>query len=175
MAAMSSSRSSPTSSERLAVGLVVGVKGLRGALKIEPLTDRDDRLDPGASVYLEGEPGPRRITGGEASRRVRVITLEGVGSREAAESLVGTYLEVDPEPLPEGTYYWHELLGIGVQDEQGNDLGVIEEVFRAGENEVYRVAGEGGELLIPALRDVVKDLDIPRRRMVVRLDEEEVR
>lgn len=171
----SSSRSSPTSSERLAVGLVVGVKGLKGGLKVEPLSDREDRLDAGAAVYLDGEPTARRITGAEAPRRVRVVTLEGVETREDAEALVGRYLEVDAEPLPEGLYYWHEVLGITVFDQSGRELGAVEEVFRAGENEVYRVVGVNGEVLIPALRQVVLALDIGQRRMSVRLDEEEVR
>ncbi len=104
-----------------------------------------------------------------------MIVLEGVESREDAEPIVGRYLEVEPEPLPAGTYYWHELVGISVVDDAGRSLGSVEEVFRAGENEVYRVRGPQGEILVAALRDVVVDLDVARRRMTVRLDAEEVR
>ncbi len=153
---------------------MVGVKGLAGGLKVEPLSDRPERLDPGARVFVEGEPVERTITGIESSRRVRVISLEGIDSREDAERLVGHYLEVAREALPDGSYYWHELIGLRVRDESGVELGIVEEVFRAGENEVYRVRGPGGDLLVPALRDVVRELDVERATMTVRLDVEEV-
>ena len=124
---------------------------------------------------MEGEREPRAITGAEPERRVRVITLEGIETREAAEALRGRYLEVEREALPAGTYYWHELVGMTVRDVAGGDLGMLEEVFRAGENEVYRVRGPAGEVLVPALRDVVVEIDTRQQRMVVRLDVEEVR
>jgi 16S rRNA processing protein RimM len=111
----------------------------------------------------------------EWGSRVPAITLAGIGSREAAEGLAGRYLERPRSDLPEGTYYWHELEGLLVVDETDRELGRLVEVFRAGENEVYRVEGERGELLIPALRDVVRAIDLAAGRMVVRYDTEEVR
>ena len=171
----SSSRSSPTSDARLAVGRVVGVKGLRGGLKVELLSDRPERLQRGAGVYVEGEARPRRITGVEAGGRVPVLTLDGVASREEAQRLVGRYLEVEREPLPAGSYYWDELVGISVRDHDGADLGTLEEVFRAGENEVYRVRGPRGEIFVPALKEIVTQLDVEGRTMTVRMEVDEVR
>lgn len=129
----------------------------------------------GAQVYLEGEDEPRLILAAEWGSRVPALTLSGVGSREAAETLAGRYLERPSTELPEGSYYWHELEGLLVVDEAGAELGRLVEIFRAGENEVYRVEGEGGELLIPALREVVRAIDVPAGRMIVRYDPEEVR
>ena len=154
---------------------MVGVKGLRGQLKVEPLSDREERLQAGAEVFLEGEAQPRLISETEDQRRVRVVALDGVTSREAAERLVGRYLEIEPPELPPGSHYWHELIGITVFDPAGRELGRIVEVFRAGENEVYRVVGEGDEILVPALREVVTELDVAARSMVVRLETEEIR
>lgn len=104
------------------------------------------------------------------------IGLEGVSTRDGAEAVIGRYLEVEAVPLPPGTYYWHQLEGLSVEDEGGVPLGVVAEVFRAGEAEVYRVEGpDGAELLIPAIRDVVRLIDVEGRRMVVRYAAEEVR
>ncbi len=172
--ATSSWRSRATT-ERLAVARVLGAKGLAGAFRIEPLTDVPDRLSPGSLLYLEGEDAPVRVTEHQAGGRVPVLSLEGVTSREAAEALIGRYLEVDAGALPEGTWYWHQIEGLRVVDELGSEMGRVVEVFRAGENEVYRIEGPAGELLIPALREVIVAIDIDGGEMTVRWDPEEVR
>jgi 16S rRNA processing protein RimM len=154
---------------------VLGAKGLAGAFRVEPLTDVPERLAEGALLYLEGEEQPRRITAYQGGGRVPAITLEGVADRDAAEALAGRYLEVEPEPLPEGAWYWHQIVGLDVFDEEGQAMGSVVEVFRAGENEVYRIEGPHGELLIPALRDVVRAIDLEAGRMTVRWEPEEVR
>lgn len=145
-------------------------------MRVEVLTDRPERLSEGALLYVEGESEPRRINEVESGGRLPVIRLEDVDSREGAETLRGRYLEVDAEPLPEGEYYWHQIVGLKVLDEVGTAMGMVAEVFRAGENEVYRVEGGSGEdLLLPALRDVVLGIDLDAGTMTVRYDEEEVR
>lgn len=154
---------------------VLGAKGLSGAFRVELLTDTPARLEPGASLYLEGESTERRITGVERGGRVPVISLEGFTDRDAAAALIGRYLEVDQVELPEGSYYWHQIVGLQVADEAGHELGRVVEVFRAGGNEVYRIEGPAGELLIPALRDVVRSIDLAAGRMSVRYEAEEVR
>ena len=102
-----------------------------------------------------------------------MLYLEGIESREAAENLAGRYLEVLPGPLPADTYYWHQLEGLAVSDEAGAELGTLVEVFRAGGNEVYRVASPGGERLVPALKRIVRSIDLAAGRMIVRLDPED--
>jgi 16S rRNA processing protein RimM len=145
-------------------------------LKVEPLTDWPEHLDVGAVVFLEDVPTPRRVTAAERGGRVLAIGLEGIASREAAEAMVGRYLEAEAQPLPEGTYYWHQLEGLRVEDEAGSPLGVVAEVFRAGGAEVYRIEGaDGGELLVPAIHDVVRRIDLDAGLMVVRYASEEVR
>jgi 16S rRNA processing protein RimM len=175
MGATSSWRSSPTS-DRLAAARILGAKGLAGAMRLEVLTDRADRLSVGSLLYTEGEAAPRRITEMESGGRVPIIRLEGIDDRQKAEAMIGRYLEVDAEPLPEGSYYWHQIVGLRVADEDGRPLGSVVEVFRAGENEVYRVESEGQpDLLLPALREVIRDIDLEGGRMVVRYESEEVR
>ncbi len=159
----------------MAVARVIGAKGLAGALKIEPLTDWPEHLEPGASVFVDGEDRPRRIGSVERGGRVPVVHLDGIASREAAEQLADRYLEVEPAPLPEGEYYWHQLEGLRVEDESGGVLGVVREVFRAGGAEVYAVERTaGGELLVPGIRDVVREIDLDKGRMIVRYEVEEI-
>lgn len=154
---------------------MAAVKGLAGTLKIESLTDFPERLSPGAEVYLEGDAEPRRIAEANWSGRVPTVRLDGVNTREAAAALVGRYLELPARELPEGSYYWHQLQGLRVVDTAGVELGELVEVFRAGENEVYRVVGDHSEVLLPALRSVVREIDLATGRMVVDYDVEEVR
>jgi 16S rRNA processing protein RimM len=154
---------------------VAAVKGLKGVLKIESLTDFPERLSPGAEVYLDGDSEPVRIAEVNWTGRVPSLRLDGVSTREAAAALVGRYLELPARDLPEGSYYWHQLEGLRVVDVAGAEVGELVEVFRAGENEVYRVVGAGSELLVPALRSVVREIDLAAGRMVIDYDVEELR
>jgi 16S rRNA processing protein RimM len=177
MAAMSSSRSSPTPSDRrVAVARIAGAKGLTGAVRVELLTDWPERLVPGTELWLEGWSTPVRITRIESGGRATVLHLDGVVGRDAAEQLTGRYLEVPAQPLPDHTYYWDDLVGLRVEEPDGTPVGELVEVFRAGEAEVYRVVGDAGERLVPALRNAVVRIDLEENLMVVAPeDAEEVR
>ena len=153
---------------------VLGAKGLAGSLRIEALTDHPERLAAGESIWIEDEAAPRAILEAGWGGRVPVLRIEGISDRAAAEKLAGRYLEAPANPLPPDTYYWHQLVGMAAFDEAGNELGQVVEVFRAGENEVYRIEGPSGELLVPALRDVVRSIDLGSGRMVVRYEAEGV-
>jgi len=143
-------------------------------VRIEALTDHPERLAAGAAIWIEDETASRTILEAGWGGRVPVLRLEGISDRVAAERLVGRYLEAPAEALPADTYYWHQLIGLAAVDEAGTELGHVVEIFRAGENEVYRIEGPAGELLIPALREVVRSIDLASGRMVVRYEAEEV-
>ena len=177
MAGMSSSRSSPTPSDRrLAVARILGAKGLAGAVRVDLLTDWPERLVAGAELWLEGTPTPLHVTRIETGGRAAVLHLDGIASREAAEALSGRYLEVPARALPDETYYWDDLVGLRVEEPDGTAVGELVEVFRAGEAEVYRIVGDAGERLVPALRSAVVRIDLEENLMVVAPDDaEEVR
>lgn len=170
MADTSSWRSWPTT-ERVTVARVASAKGLRGALKIEVLTDDPERFALGAALRVEGEADARTVTGVEGGARPRVIALSGIDTRERAERLVGRYLEAERRALPAGTWYWHELEGLTVTDTAGTRIGRLAEVFRAGGAEVYRVERDGTEdLLVPALQRFIVEIDPPGGRIVLTPD-----
>ena len=149
---------------------------MKGGLRVEPLTDWPARLSAGEELWLDDVAEPMRVSRVEAGGRVPVVYLDSVDSREAAEALVGRYLEAPARTLPEGEYYWDQLIGLEVVEPDGVVVGELVEIFRAGGNEVYRVVGTAGERLIPALRTSVLDIDLDASRMTVAPDEsEEVR
>lgn len=124
---------------------------------------------------MEGEPEPRTVAAVELGGKHPVLMFAGVDTREAAEPLIGRYLEIEPAPLPEGSYYWHQLEGLQVVDTTGSEVGTLVEIFRAGEAEVYRIEGPAGEQLVPAIRDVVREIDLAAGRIVIDYQAEDVR
>jgi 16S rRNA processing protein RimM len=135
------------------------------------LTDWPERIVAGAEVWLDGSSAPTRVDRIEAGGRTLVVYLAGIATREAADAAVGRYLEMPPHQLPEGAYYWDDLVGLVVRDPRGAVVGELVEIFRAGENEVYRIVGPAGERLVPALKRVVLEIDLAGGRMTVADDD----
>jgi len=154
--------------KRLVVGLVRGIHGLRGAVRVEVLTDNPQRFDVGQTVYVEGSDAPLTIESAHRDGPGLLVRFEEVTNRETAvDRLRDAYLEAEAEPLAEDTFYWHDILGCTVVTTGGEELGTVTDVFRVGESEVYEVRGARGEILIPAVGDVVKELNPAERRIVV--------
>jgi 16S rRNA processing protein RimM len=154
---------------------VRGLRGLHGQVRVELLTDRpDERFVVGAVLYPEG--APKGLTISEAMPVADGpgwwLRFREVASRDAAESLRDTYLEIDApdEPREEGRWLWHELEGLAVRSATGDELGTIVELYRAGGAEVFVVRGPRGELDIPGVRGIVLDLAPERGEMIVDLD-----
>jgi 16S rRNA processing protein RimM len=147
--------------ERVTVGLVRGLHGLRGAVRVEVLSDEPERFAAGSVVFVDGDDRPLVVAGVQASKPGILVRFEGHDSRESVEALRERYLEATiGEPLPSGTYYWHQLRGLEARTTDGEILGTVTDVFRAGEGEVYVVSGgPRGEVLVPAVRGVVTELD----------------
>ena len=155
--------------ERVTVGLVRGLHGLRGAMRVEVLSDEPARFGVGAVLFAEGDDRPLIVTWSGPARAGLLVCFDGLPSREAVENLRGRYLEAIPDsPLPADTWYWHQIHGLEVRSSAGERLGTVKEVFRAGGGEVYVVdGGPRGELLIPAVRDVVVELSPDEGRLIV--------
>jgi 16S rRNA processing protein RimM len=159
--------------QRLVVGLVRGVHGLRGAVRVEVLTDRpEERFRHGVVLHREGSDAPLTIASAEpvADGPGWRVRFAEVTSREAADGLRGAYLETTVHPLGDlarGEVYWHEVVGVTVRDLEGRDLGVVQDVYRVAENEVYIVHGEPfGTFDLPAVRPFIR-VFAPRRGEIV--------
>ncbi|MBI2913162.1 MAG: 16S rRNA processing protein RimM [Chloroflexi bacterium] len=152
----------------MAVGRVLAPWGFRGDLKVEPLAGPPDPLLPGRSVAVAG----RTIAIERLRRRGRFLCLKlsGIDDRQAADTLRGEYLsltEGDLAPLAEGEYYRFQLIGLSVRSTEGEPLGRVVRVLTTPGNDVFVVEGPLGEVLIPAIEDVVKEVDLDSGTMTV--------
>jgi 16S rRNA processing protein RimM len=152
---------------RLVVGLVRGVHGLKGAVRVEVLSDNPDRFAVGSTLHREGDDRPLTILSAQRDGPGLLVRFKEVTDRPTADTLREKYLESETAELPADTYYWHDIEGCAVVTDDGVALGTVAEVFRVGEAEVYVVRGERGETLIPAVTDVVKKIDIAAKQIVV--------
>jgi 16S rRNA processing protein RimM len=160
-----------TVGERLAVGQVRGIHGLRGAVRVEILTDRpEERFRRGAVVYREGGEEPLTVTSAHADEPGWLVRFAEIHDRTAADSLRNAYLEAEVLPgeeLPRGEYYWHEVIGTAVRSTDGEDLGTVVDVYRAGAAEVFVVRGDAyGEFDLPAVRAFIR-IFAPKRGEIV--------
>ncbi|MFQ5585940.1 MAG: ribosome maturation factor RimM [Thermodesulfobacteriota bacterium] len=156
----------------LAVGRVVGLHGVRGEIKVLPYGDYEDKAWHVVSIASEEGTLSHRVVHGRPHKRVVLLKFADIDTREEASSLVGSevFIEKDRlEELPDGEYYWFELAGMEVETDEGAHLGRIKQVFSTGGNDVFEVDGPLGEVLIPAIRDVVVKIDRTKKRVIVRL------
>ena len=154
-----------------AAAVIERPRGLRGELKALPLTDFPERFAAGARVWIRAEE--RTIASSRWTADRVYLTVLGIDDREAAETLRGELVEIPDEqrpPADQGLYYIDDIEGSAVSDVAGRELGRVREVLRTGANDVWIVdRGAQPDLLIPALRDVVKDVDVAAGAIVVDL------
>ena len=156
--------------ETLIIGRVVRPHGVRGELVVEPYSELLDSLAAESSVEIAD--ASHTVAGIRRHKGRALLKLSGVEDRDEAERFRGQELaiEVDlSEPLPEGTYYRWQILGLEVVDESGKSLGSITEIIETGANDVYVVSEDAGQLLLPAIEDVILEVDLDLGRMRVSL------
>ena len=154
------------------VGRVIRAHGADGTLRVQSLSDNPSRFQVGNNLTVASRS--RAITDfRELPGSHGLLRLDGLESADAARSLAGQWLigPADPLPdLPPGEYYHYQLVGLDVVTDQGERLGTLQEVLITGSNDVYVVNSEGGrEILIPAVTQVVKEVDLSAGRMLVHL------
>jgi 16S rRNA processing protein RimM len=159
-----------TGEDRLVVGKVRGVHGLRGLVRVEVLTDNLARFDPGSTLFREGSTAPLTVASSHRDGPGLLVRFAEVADRATADSLRDAYLEAEADELQENEFYWHEVVGCIVVTTGGDELGTVEDVFRVGESEVYQVRGARGEILVPAVASVVMELRPADKRIVVDAD-----
>ena len=154
------------------MGRITRAHGVKGEVVVQPLSEVASRFDSGSRLFLqEDEPDPLTVAGARAHRGRLLVTFEGVGDREKAERLAGSFLFVPSESapqLPEGEFWTHQLVGCDVVTDRGRALGAIREIIHTSANDVWVTQSNEGETLIPALKDIVKHVDLSVRRVIVR-------
>ena len=159
----------------ITIGRAVRPFGVKGEMKIEPMTDFPERFKGLRRVYLVS-PSGKELTCEVRSVRyagdVPLLLFSGYDSPEKARALNGWFVKVPEEEtvhLPEGTYYWFELIGMEVISESGERLGKIVDIFETGSNDVYVVKRGRKENFFPATAEVIKQVDRKERQVVIHL------
>jgi 16S rRNA processing protein RimM len=150
--------------QHLVAGRIVRPHGIRGQMVVEGASDLIDRAEPGLSVRLGASKRKARLLSLQRHQGRYLLSLEGVTTREQAESLRGESLELrleDVGPLPDGVYFRWQIVGLRAVTDEGIDLGEIVEVFSTGANDVYDVRRpDGSRVLLPAISSVVRQIDL---------------
>lgn len=157
--------------EPIVIGKIVAPVGIRGEVKVIVLTDFPERFDVGSEIALKmpkGESRRVRIAGRRPTRSGLTLKLEGIDTRNDAETLRDAEFVIDRSELAElseGQFYVFDIIGLRVITDDGRECGEVIEVLQGGANDVY-VTSTG--LCIPALHDVVAKVDVDKREMVIR-------
>ncbi|MEG1868188.1 MAG: ribosome maturation factor RimM [Clostridiales bacterium] len=155
------------------VGRIVAVHGIKGEVKVASLSSNPRRFKKGSKLTIEKTGELAAIATVRPQNDLFLIRFEGVEDRNTAETLKGSMLQIpqeDAAPLPNGEYYFFQLEGLEVITEEGESLGTITDLMANGANDVYRVdMGNNDYLLLPALKQVVKKVDLENKKMTVAL------
>ncbi len=163
--------------EYFEVGQIVNTNGLKGLLKINPFTDDITRFERLKTIFIEHKKEllEFEIESVRYQKKQVLLKLKGIDTIEEAEKYREDYLKINrnkEEKLPEDTYYIVDLIGLDIYTEDGELLGKLDDVFSTGSNDVYVVKNsEGKQILLPAISDVIKNIDLEQKKIVVNLIE----
>ena len=161
--------------DRITIGKIVGVHGVKGTLKIHSYAESLEIFQPSTMIWVstsDDEVTEYEIDWIKPHSRGALLALNNIVDRDQAKSLVGAVLQISPLVLPDldtGVYYWYELIGMQVYTSDNRYLGQLESIIETGANDVYVVKNNDREILIPALKSVVQAIDIKAKLMRVEL------
>lgn len=161
----------------ITIGEIVKTRGLRGCMKVVSFVDTHDISAELKFVYIQNNSEQKKLYNLrkiDISGKFLFIELDSIDDVELAKTFVGCKVVIPGDmfkELPEGEYYWRDIIGLNVYTEEGKLLGQIESVFPTGSNDVYVCKGRDREILLPAIADVIKLIDIERKIMNVKLME----
>lgn len=163
--------------EYFEIGQIVNTNGLKGTLKVKPFTDDIKEFETFKSIYIQKGKDliEFKIEKVAYVKQMVLLKLQGIDDINEAEKYRNYYLKINRNilpDLPENTYYIVDLLECEVVTMEGELLGKVKDVFNTGSNDIYEVKDEfGKQILIPAIREVIKNIDIPNKKITVKLME----
>lgn len=159
----------------LEIGQIVNTFGIKGQVKIVPFTDDITRYDELKEIYVEKKNELKlfQIEQVNYKKNMVIIKLKGIETVEEAEKLRNCYLKIDrkdAKKLPKDTYFIVDLLGLDVYTDEGKLLGKVDDIYNAGSSDIYVVKDElGKQILLPAIKDVLKEVDLENQKIIVHL------
>ena len=161
--------------EYLEIGQIVNTNGLKGFLKVKPLTDDITRFEALEKVYIQkgNELVEFTIQDVKYSKNMVLLKLEGIDDIDEAQKYRNFYIKINREDaveLEDNSYFIVDIIGSEVYTDEDVFLGKVIDVFPTGSNDVYTVKAEDGkEILLPAIEDVIKNVDIKNKKIIVHL------
>lgn len=161
--------------EYFEIGQIVNTSGLKGVIKVKPFTDDITKFNNFKTIYIsiKKELKEFKIEQVRFSKNMVFLKLEGIDTIEEAEDYRNLYLKVKrdkDEELEEGSYYIVDIIGCKVYTDEQKELGKVDDVFSTGSNDVYVVKDEEGkQILLPAIKEVIKNIDIENKTITVHL------
>ena len=157
----------------LLVGKVIRPHGVGGLLRILSYARSEQTFLLSGMVSLKldsGETREHRVLSIVPHKNYYLMRLEGLGSVETADRYKGADLFVRKDAVgdtDEGEYFWHEIIGLKVYVETGRFIGTVRHILSTGSNDIYVVQEGEGEVLVPAIHEVVKEIDLDKKQMIV--------
>lgn len=160
--------------EYFEIGQIVNTSGLKGVLKIKPFTDDIKKFSNLKTIYIKTKNALTefKIEQVRYVKNMVMLKLTGIDTVEEAEKYRNLYIKIlrDQEELEEGSYYVVDILGCKVNTDTNQELGKVVDVFQTGSNDVYVVKDEQGkQILLPAIKQVIKNVDIKNKIIIVHL------
>lgn len=159
----------------LEIGQIVNTFGIKGMVKVKPFTDNIERFSNLEKIYIKNKSGQTeyKIQEVKYHKNMVLIKFEGIENPEQADLLRNSYLIVDreaEEPLEAGRYYIVDMIGLDVFTDDNEYLGKLEDIYNTGSNDIYVVKNElGKQILLPAIEDVIKNIDMDNKKVIVHL------
>ena len=163
--------------KQLQVGMISSTHGVRGEVKVFPTTDDVTRFRQLKKVYLDTgrEMLPLEIQNVKFFKQFAILKFKGIDNINDIEKYRGKSLMIDREDavdLDEDEYFIADMIGMKVYTEDGSEFGTLKDVMETGANDVYIIDSlEHGEVLIPAIRECILDVDMDEERMTIHLME----
>ena len=159
--------------ELIDVGQILGPHGVDGAVKIKSFTDVPTRFSPGNVLFIHNK-SHEIIDSFPLRKDQLVLKLSGLQSLRQVEDLTGEWVRSSwrfSPVLDQNEFFHYQLIGLNVYTENGDELGYIKEIIQTGSNDVYLVDCEGQELLLPAISQVIREINLESGKMIVNLIE----
>ena len=160
--------------EYMSIGQIVNVHGVKGEIKVYPLTDDMERFSKVKEFYVE--QGPEvvlyEVESVKYLKNTVIIKVAGIDTVEVAKKLIDKYVQIDRKKavkLPQDSFFVCDLIDMQVYKVDGTLLGTIQDVIETGSNDVYVVKGAEKEILIPGLKSIVKSINTEEKKMIVDL------
>jgi len=157
------------------VGQIVNTFGIKGQVKVVPYTDDIERFDELKQIYIDRKDELQlfQIEQVTYHKNMVILKLKGIDTMEEAQKYKNCYLKIDrkdAKKLPEGTYFIADLLGLEVYTDDDKLLGRLDDIYNNGSSDIYVIKDDKGkQILLPAIPDVLKKVDLENDKVIVHI------